>query len=497
MPMRAQLSLSRLPVCLLVLLLPCGNAAARELGQLSFEPCTLAPKALPVTVDAQCTTLAVPENPAEPQGRQIELALAWIPARAEAEADPVFMLAGGPGQSARDSYPMIAHAFREIGRSRHVLLLDQRGTGGSNPLVCRDADGTPSIMDDLLDASPEAVGQFAERCRDQLAGDADLRFYTTTDAVADLDRVRAAIGADTVNLIGISYGTRVAQQYARRHPDRVRSLVLDGVAPNGQVLGSEHARNLEDALALQFAACGADSRCAERLGNPRERLTRLAAELKANPRPVRFRDATSGEPREEILRFEHLAGVVRMYSYAPSMAAMLPLILAETDQGHDEALMAQAHMLFGQVGESINHGMQLSVLCAEDAPLLRENPDDAGTVIGVEFVQFIRAQCAVWPIGERPADFFEPLQSDLPTLLLSGELDPVTPPRYGDEVLAGLSNARHLILPGQGHNVLPVGCTPRLVARFVEKLDPQALEADCLDTLPRLTPFAGFYGWEP
>jgi pimeloyl-ACP methyl ester carboxylesterase len=489
---------SLLPLALLTALLPAAAAVeARSLGQVRFEPCTLAPKAVPTTVDAQCASVQVPENHADPQGRQIELALAWVPARAESAADPVFMLAGGPGQSARDSYPGIAHAFRDIGRSRDVLLLDQRGTGGSHPLICRDADGEPAVMDDMLDASPEAIAQFAERCRDQLAETTDLRHYTTTDAVADLEFVRAAIGAETVNLIGISYGTRVAQQYARRHPERVRSLVLDGVAPNTQVLGSEHARNLEDALALQFAACGPDSRCAEQLGDPRARLTRLGNALKADPRPVRFRDATSGALQEETLRFEHLAGVVRMYSYVPSMAAMLPLVLAETEQGRDEILMALAQMLFAQVGDSINHGMQLSVLCAEDAPLLRENPADADTVIGLEFVQFIRAQCAVWPIGERPADFFEPLQSAVPTLLLSGELDPVTPPRYGDEVLAGLSNARHLVLPGQGHNVLPVGCTPRLVARFLDTLDAQALEADCLDTLPRLTPFSGFHGWEP
>jgi pimeloyl-ACP methyl ester carboxylesterase len=483
-----------LPLALMLALSP---ADARRLGDIDFEPCTLAPKSVPTTVDAQCVTLQVPENHADPQGRQIELALAWVPASGEAEPDPVFMLAGGPGQSARDSYPQIAAAFRDIRRGRHVLLLDQRGTGGSTPLVCRNEAGDAAAMEDVLDASPAAVRRFAERCRDALAPQADLAFYRTADAVADLEHVRALLGIDRVNLLGISYGTRVAQHYAQRYPDRVRSLVLDGVVPNAQVLGSEYARNLEDALALQFAQCGPDSACARQLGDPRTLLDRLAAELKAAPRQVRFRDATTGEPREEELRFEHLGGVVRLYSYAPVMASMLPLILAETAAGRDELLMAQASMLFSQIGDQINHGMQLSVLCNEDAPLLQADPADEGTVIGVEFVTFIREQCAVWPAGERRADFHAPLAGDMPVLLLSGELDPVTPPRYGDEVLAALPQARHLVLPGQGHNVLPVGCTPKLVARFLDTLDAGALDAGCLDALPRVPPFSGFHGWEP
>lgn len=472
-------------------------ATARTLGEIEFTPCTLAPKAVPVTVEAQCATVSVPEDHANPGGRQIELALAWVPATGNPLPDPVFMLAGGPGQSARDSYPMVAQAFRDLRRNRHVLLLDQRGTGGSNPLVCRDAEGDPAMADDALDTTPEAAARFAERCRDQLSANADLRHYRTLDAIADLDLVRQRLGVETVNLIGISYGTRVAQHYAKHHPQRLRSMVLDGVAPNTLLLGAEHARNLEDALALQFARCPADSACATQLGDPRARLDRLTAELKANPRMVRFRDATTGAPREEELRFEHLSGVVRMYSYMPTLAAMLPLVLAESEQRRDELLMALASMLFGQLGEQINHGMQLSVLCNEDAPKLVEREADRDTVIGSEFVRSLRAQCAVWPVGERSDDFHAALVSDVPTLLLSGEFDPVTPPRYGDEVLATLSNARHLVLPGQGHNALPVGCTPKLVARFLDTLDAAALDASCLDTLPRMAPFAGFYGWEP
>jgi pimeloyl-ACP methyl ester carboxylesterase len=199
-----------------------------------------------------------------------------------------------------------------------------------------------------------------------------------------------------------------------------------------------------------------------------------------------------------------------MFSYAPQSASLLPLTLHEAAQGRAAPLMAQAEMILGQIGEQIMHGMQLSVMCSEDGDRLVSDPADAQTVLGTEFVEFSRAQCAVWPRGERPRDFHAPLASDAPILLLSGEFDPVTPPRYGDAVLrrladvnapdssqGELSAARHLVLTGQGHNVIGVGCMPKLMARFIDSADARALEAECLDQLAATPAFAGFYGWEP
>jgi pimeloyl-ACP methyl ester carboxylesterase len=188
---------------------------------------------------------------------------------------------------------------------------------------------------------------------------------------------------------------------------------------------------------------------------------------------------------------------VRLYAYAPAAAAMLPLTLHEAAEGRAEPLMAQAQMMLGQVSEQIMHGMQLSVLCSEDAAGLRADPADAGTVLGTEFLDFSLAQCAVWPRGAVPEDFHAPLRSDAPVLLLSGEFDPVTPPRYGEQVLAGLPHGRHLVLRGQGHNVIGVGCAPKLLARFVDTADAKGLDAACLDKLAYAPPFVGFYGWEP
>lgn len=481
----------------LLLALPALAAAKpRSLGELQFNPCSLAAEGMPTTVEAQCTTLEVAENRADPASRRISLALAWVPASGEAEADPVFMLAGGPGQSARESYPMVHPAFRDLRRSRHVLLLDARGTGGSNPLVCRDHEGRAN-MTEGLDDSPQTARAFAERCAAELAERADLRFYGTGEHIDDIDAVRQAIGADKINLIGISYGTRVAQQYAGRYPQHTRTVTLDSIAPNTLVLGGEHARNLESALNQQFERCRQDAACGRQLGDPRQHLDALRERLR-DPQPEqRYRAARSGEWQSAAPTAVHLLGLVRMYAYSPQTVSLLPLLLQDAASGDFAPLLALSQQLMESMSEQIYHGMQLSVMCNEDADELRADPADADTLFGQALVEFTRAQCEVWPRGQRDPKFRQPLTGELPVLLLSGEYDPVTPPRYGDEVLATLPNGRHLVLKGQGHSVLGIGCAPKLLAQFVERADAKGLDASCLDRLQPLPPFAGRYGWEP
>lgn len=482
---------------------PAAEAGARDdtglrrYGAIAFEPCSLTSPLSTESIEAQCARYAVPENPARPQGRKVSLNIAWLPATDEGATatDPVFFLAGGPGQAATEVWPQIDRAFTEVRKHRDVILVDQRGTGQSNPLACRDAQGEPAVAEADSEGGYELV-EFTRRCLATL--DADPRFYTTTDAVRDLDAVRAALGAEKINLIGGSYGTRVAQQYAMRHPAHVRTMVLDGVVPNTLVLGSEHARNLDASLALQFDRCQRLPACRERFGDDiRGQLRTLMTRLAAQPVEVEFRDPTTGALRRETLTSETVAGLTRMFAYAPHAAALLPLVLNEAAQGRYQPLMALAYMIQNQVSEQIMHGMQLSVSCAEDVGELAANPDDAGTVLGNSLATFIAEQCAVWPKGARPADFRTPLKSAIPTLLLSGEFDPVTPPRYGDEVLAGLSNGRHLVLEGQGHIAAGVGCTPKLLGQFLETADAKALDAKCLDSVDYVPPFTGFNGWEP
>jgi len=466
-------------------------------GELAFEPCSLsAPGGS--SVEAQCTTLDVPENHDAPDGRHIELAIALVPAKGLAEADPIFMIAGGPGQSAIESYPMVAGAFADARRNRHVLLVDARGTGGSHPLHCPGFSDEDALADPDGD-STAALVRLTEACRDELQKTSDLRFYTTGDHVRDLDLVRDKLGVDRVNLVGVSYGTRVAQQYAAAYPQHTRAVVLDSVVPNSLVLGRDHARNLEEALDAQFQRCRADEACLGNLGDPRGQFELVRDRLQAGGiAPVRYRDPVSGEWREEVPRYMHLASLLRMYAYQPAMAATLPLLLHEASQERYESLLAQSRMLATQMGDAMAMGMGLSVSCSEDVADFDDGDgSDDGTVLGPVLVDTLRAQCAVWPRGTRAEGFRQPLTGEVPLLAISGEYDPVTPSRYGDQVVEGLPNARHLVLPGQGHSVLGTGCMPKLFAQFIETADAASLDASCLERLSAQPPFTGNHGWEP
>jgi pimeloyl-ACP methyl ester carboxylesterase len=466
-------------------------------GSLAFTPCTLAQAGQAQTVPARCAALRVPEDRSIKDGRMIELALAWVPSTARSPApDPVVMLAGGPGQSALEAFPIVYPAFRDILRQRHVLLVDQRGAGRSNPLQCPDTLNDEALQQ-LDSAGVDEARRLTAACLQELGPHVDARAYTTSAYIADLEDVRRALGVAQFNMVGASYGTRVALEYLRRHPASTRTAVLDSVVPPSLFLGNEHARNLEAAVDAQFARCIADAQCTKRFGSPRARLDELRQRLREHPQTVTYRDPLTHEQRQDEFDDVALASVVRFYSYAPQLFGMLPMLLAEAASGQFENLMAQSRMMEQLIGEQIYVPLQLSVMCAEDAPGMRPDPADAGTLLGTEFVDYTLAQCAAWPRGTMPSDFHAIVKSDRPVLLLSGELDPVTPPRYGDEVQRTLPNSRHLVFRGQGHSVMGVGCGPRLVAEFIAAADAKALDVSCLDQLQYSPPFGGSFGWDP
>jgi pimeloyl-ACP methyl ester carboxylesterase len=472
-----------------------GDAAKlRSFGSLQFKPCSL-PSPLPQgkPIEAQCTTFAVPEDRSKQGGRTIALNIAWIPPSNSSDpaADPVFFLAGGPGQAAVATFPALAPVFKDVMKDRGILLVDQRGTGKSNPLNCKSEGSEQN------DSDPAAARSWIEACIAALAPKADLSRYTTTDAVADLEAVRKAIATDKINLIGVSYGTRMAQQYALRHPQHVRTITLDSPVPNTLGLGNIFARNLDSALQAQFALCKESPACKARMGDPRAELQAVLARLRANPVPVTYRDGSTGEDVTETITADHVAGLVRMYAYMPAVGALLPQLIREAGQGRYANLMALAKMMQSDMAEAMSMGMQMSVICTEDAGSMVVRAEDADTVLGNRMVEGMAAMCEVWPKGDKPADFNTPLKGDLPVLVLTGEFDPVTPPKYGEEIAKGLPKSRWLDLKGQGHNVIGAGCMPKLFAQFIEKADAKALDAKCLDKLAYVPPFTSYNGWEP
>jgi pimeloyl-ACP methyl ester carboxylesterase len=467
-----------------------------RLGSLTLSACELPQPHTGLSSAAWCAPFEVPENRDDPRSRKITLNLAVIRSAAQLPAkDMVVLLAGGPGQAATESWPSVANALDPLLAHRNVLLLDQRGTGKSNPLSCKGPE--QAATDEKVGFDAEALKAETARCLQQVTPRADPRYYTTTVAVQDLEDVRRALGSPTFDLVGVSYGTRVAQQYAMHHPDAIRSLVLDGVVPNPLVLGEDFAQNLDAALKLQFARCTALPACHERFGDPYQTLYQLRDALRANPHKVSFRDPQSYQSVQRVLSEDSLTSVVRMFAYTPITAALLPLSIDAAAHGDVGPLLGQAKLLQGDLVDAMDGGMQSSVICSEDADLLRPRPQDEDTILGTRMVAALQAVCTVWPHGTRPADFHQPLRSAKPALLLSGQYDPVTPPAYGEAVLKGLTNARHLVLKGQGHNVMGAGCAPRLVKKFIEDLQPKALDTSCLDRLQAPPLFIDFNGSTP
>ena len=475
---------------------PSQPARTWQRGSLTFKPCELGRPGSGARAQAWCTTFEVPENRDDPHSRRIGLKLAIARSDAQVpEPDMAVLLAGGPGEAATEAWVLEAPAFAEVRKHHDVLLLDQRGTGGSNPLSCKNAEDASD--ENALTLDLDKVRKAVTACLQEVKQKADPRYYTTTIAVQDLEDVRKALGSPQFDLIGVSYGTRMAQHYLKHYPGSVRSAVLDSVVPNQVVLGQDFAANLDEALKKDFANCIAAAACKQRFGDSMQTLYQLRDALRANPHKVSFRDPETYETVVRPLSEFSLASVVRMFAYQAETAALLPLSINAAAHGDVGPLLGQAKILSGDLRGDMNNGMSMSVICSEDADLLQPRPQDQNTMLGNHLIDAIKAQCDVWPHGTRPDDFHAALKSDKPILLLSGELDPVTPAHYGAQILPGLANARQLVFKGQGHSLLGRGCMPQVLSKFIDKPDPKQLDASCLDKLGSTPAFIDFNGASP
>jgi len=446
---------------------------------LSLTPCQIEDASHFSQLPAECGTLEVPENPAVPQGRMISLFIARAPAiNRRKAADPLFILAGGPGMGATTMYAGTAPAFARIRRNRDIVLVDQRGTGRSNVLNCAFDE------DALLRSTPTEVQAETRRCLEKLQQHADVAFYTTSVAVRDLDRVRAALGYERINLYGGSYGTRVAEHYLRRFPEHTRTLILDGVVAPELALGPAIALDAEAALSSVFARCVSDPGCKERFGDPQVSYQQLRTALQTRAVPVSFTDPTTGEPAHLDFGPLHLATVLRLSTYNSEQAAVLPLMLhLAQSSGNYGPLAGQFMVMLRTVGDVLAYGMHNSVVCTEDVPFYKPELIDRArlsrTFLGTTQVDALVSLCDGWPRGPIDADLHAPLKSDTPVLLLSGGNDPVTPPAYAEQTKVGLANSLHLELAGLGHGQIGAPCMDRVMAQFIERGSEKNLEVSC------------------
>ena len=428
---------------------------------------------------ARCATVAVPLDPDVPDGETFDLFVARIPSQvANPLPDPLLVITGGPGQSTVDFYMQYRGVFAPIRRDRDLILVDQRGTGRSAAGFECDL---PAEFDFQI-ADENLLENLTADCLAALEHDPGL--FTTSVAVGDLDAVRRELGVEQWNIYGVSYGTRVAQHYLRRFPGRVRTVILDGVVPPTLTLGPEMAINAQAALDRIFQRCAGNNACAARFGDLASVFDDLMSRIQESPVSVATRDTATGEMEETLVTDEYLMGVTRLFSYSDTTAALLPLIIHEAANGRFEMLLAQAEMITSDLERSISFPMHNSVICAEDYPFEAAGTSTAyaDAYLGTSITDALNTICGLWPRGNVDPDFKDPLASAHPILLLSGENDPATPSRYGEDAIAGgFSNALHLIGPGKGHGMAPVGCVPDLMQAFVEAAAIEGIDAGCLD----------------
>ena len=483
-------------VSLFALLLPalifdgCTNRQKASVPgrRIVLKPCQLSAPGSSTRLRAECGNLTVDEDRAEPSGRRIDLHIAVISALSRTpEPDPVFFITGGPGQTSTEDYVRVSPAFERMNAKRDIVLVDQRGTGKSHPLKCT----SPVEESDVnSDAQTE---KWIRDCLQQL--DADTRFYNTLPAVDDLDQVRAALGYDRINLYGISYGTRVAQTYMRRYPGHVRAIILDGVVPQDEALGVKLASDAQKALNAIFARCAADAACARAFPDLPGAFDKLLRRVNEKPVEITVEHPSTSRPTQVRFNRDRLGAAIRLFSYGPETAALLPLLIHDSQATGDfRHLAAQSMIVTEQVLGSINLNVHHSVVCAEDVPFYMRDGRFVGDAraesrayLG-ETYKKLEEICKHWPAGKVPAEFKSPVRSDAPVLLLSGQYDPVTPPANADHVAAVLPNSLHIVAPGQGHGVLMRGCIRKVATEFIDRGTTQQLDARCVQDL-KPTPF--------
>jgi pimeloyl-ACP methyl ester carboxylesterase len=436
-----------------------------------------------------CGTLQRPLDPAHPERARVSIRYVVVPAMARRKLpDPVFVLAGGPGQSAVAVAAPTMALFGRLNNRRDIVFVDQRGTGGSAPLQCAD----PEHETLAEQADPDRQVRLAAQCKAELLklpyvkSVDDLRYFTTSIAVQDLDAVRRALGAERIDLVGASYGTRVALEYQRQFPQAVRRSVLDGVAPPDMALPASFSLDNQAALDALFAACAAEAACRRDHGDLRARFESLLASL---PRTAKAAHPLTGRSEQFVVGRDMLLGAVRNALYAPQIAAALPAAIDAAGAGDFAGLIGLNATFAARKSSRIATGMHLSVVCAEDVPRMAASGDRPGADFGTSFATFYERMCATWPRGDVPRAFYSIPPSASPVLLLSGGLDPATPPRHGERVARALGpRARHVVVANAGHGVLGIGCMRDVVHRFIDAAedgDALAVDANCVANVPR------------
>jgi pimeloyl-ACP methyl ester carboxylesterase len=427
---------------------------------------------------ALCGTLSVAEDPDEPFGRAVPLNIVVLPAvDGSHRPDAVLYLVGGPGLGATESVATFGQELSELRKTRDIVLIDQRGTGASSPLHC--SLSSEEMLGAILAGryEPSAI----ERCLENL--DADPVFYTSAEIIQDFDAVRSTLGYEQFNLVGVSYGSRLALGYLRRFPTRVRTVALRGVSsPAGNLLSVIGAAS-DQTMARLFDRCSADPECSAEFPGLEPTFRRVLSRLEEEPLNLQV-EPPDGEPVELTVTRDLFAGVVRYFLYSDlSSPLVLQLVLDAAEDRWGLLAKALSEYLGPGLASSLSFGSYLSIVCAEDMPFFGRAAEiraEDPLFFTSSIVDNHEAVCDLWPHREAPAESKQPVSSAVPALLMSGSEDPATSAEAAERIGSLLEDSRHLVTPGLSHFPMWTDCYVDNVARLVRSGSTRTVDDSCV-----------------
>jgi pimeloyl-ACP methyl ester carboxylesterase len=466
------------------LLLALSSASACAAAASQSRTCHLPGHEEPL----RCITIPVPLDYRQPAGDKLALHVTIAPAfRQPSRSDPLFVLAGGPGQAGSDILMLLDGTFRKVRATRDIVFIDQRGTGLSGKLDC---DNTKSL-DELPLAEQEKIVAACLRSLDK-----PYAFYTTANSARDLERIRTTLGYGPVNVWGASYGTRLAQAYARSYPASVRALTLDGVASPEQIIFAWGA-DAQASLDGVFRQCELDRGCHRVFPEVRTQFKSLLQRVNAGEIKLDYSHPRTTTRTRTTLEAPAFLQTIRTALYSPNTRNRIPFLIDSAGKGNWSPFVAQMHAMSDVAMNSVSLGLMLSVVCAEDMPRLTSavvaEEERVSFLAGME-VKTIPAWCRY--VNVPAIKYEEPKAIDAPVLLLSGATDPVTPPHRAGETMKHMTHAQHFVVRNGGHVVSPLGCAPKLLREFLDR-PGQPLDAQCLRDIPPVGFQLGAAGPQP
>jgi pimeloyl-ACP methyl ester carboxylesterase len=453
-----------------------GFATNAGAGSLRLTDC-----ALPGFPEmARCGALVVPENPVLAAGRNLEIAVAVLPATGgPALPDPIVLLNGGPGEDAIGVAADFALQLAALRARRDILLVDQRGTGKSHPLSCQLYDPADPAAS-LADLFPVAR---VKACARSLATSADLTQYTFLHFARDLEAVRTALGYGRLNIFSGSYGTRAAQVFVRAFPDSVRTAYLGSVVPIDTIAPLTMAKSSQDVFERTLDACSRDAACRSAYPDIRDEFDAIVKRLDAGS----VRVSVPGSSTPAPLARGRVVEWLRSRIYRPQAAAMLPWLIHRAYQGDwtpiVEGILEQARGLDSEY----EIGLFLSITCAEDVAFVNDAEIAAAsrdTWLGDYRVRQQQDACRHWPTAPLPNGYRDPVRSAVPAMFVSGDTDAASPLSFTAHAAPGFANRVEVVSRGQGHTEWSE-CLGSLYRQFVESGVVAGIDGAACPEIPR------------